>query len=82
MQNKLTQEELETIHSHYRKKAEIETLLGNLEIQKALLKGKKRALTEQYYILLQEEENLGKDLQQRYGEGSIDIETGEFVSNN
>ena len=82
MQNKLTQEELETIHSHYRKKAEIETLLGNLEIQKALLKGKKRALTEQYYTLLQEEENLGKDLQQRYGEGSIDIETGEFVSNN
>lgn len=82
MQNKLTQEELETIHSHYRKKAEIESLLGNLEIQKALLKDKKQTLIQQYSTLLQEEENLGKHLQEKYGEGSIDIETGEFVSSN
>jgi hypothetical protein len=31
--------------------------------------------------LIQEETDLGRNLQQKYGDGSIDLEKGEFISN-
>jgi hypothetical protein len=41
----------------------------------------KEILKEELKNLIQEETNLGQTLQQKYGDGSINLEKGEFISN-
>ncbi len=41
----------------------------------------KETLKEELKKLIQEETNLGKALQQKYGDGSINLEKGEFITN-
>ncbi len=68
---KVTPEELQAIVSIKNEYSNIVYMLGDLEIQKANLLDSQRKLKEK-------ELTIAKELTAKYGEGTIDIETGEF----
>jgi len=75
MENKkLTQEEIDKLVELQSKNRAVLIELGGLEASKLQLYG--------YYNQLKEEErNLGKELSEKYGDGTIDLEKGEFIPN-
>jgi FtsZ-binding cell division protein ZapB len=61
------------------KVADIVTSLGQIEIQISLLKENKRSLLDSFAQIQQDQEVLAQELTQKYGDGKIDITTGEFT---
>jgi len=68
--------ELQTIES------ELVAKIGELEINIQLLKNKKSEEIQKTLDLSIKKNQLAKELQDKYGEGSINVETGEFIKNN
>ena len=77
---KLSKEELQQLKDFQRLENEVTFSLGDIEKRSLLLSKRKETLENDYIALLQEQETLGKELQEKYGEGNIDLEEGEFVS--
>lgn len=74
----LTSEELFLIKKLNDQREKIKFQLGNLEYELQLLNQEKNKVIQELYIL---EENLikaGKELQEKYGEGALNLKTGEF----
>lgn len=67
---KLTSEELQTVKNIKQEYTNLAFALGELEIQKVMLLDTQRDL-------IAKEKQLAKQLQEKYGEGTIDLETGE-----
>ena len=67
---KLTSEELQTVKNIKQEYTNLAFVLGELEIQKVMLLDTQRDL-------IAKEKQLAKQLQEKYGEGTIDLETGE-----
>ncbi len=67
---KLTSEELQTVKDIKQEYTNLAFALGELEIQKVMLLDTQRDLVAK-------EKQLAKQLQEKYGEGTIDLETGE-----
>lgn len=77
---KLTTEELETLKKFQTQQNQITNSLGQIEIQKQILDNQKTDILGQL-VKLQEEQNASaKELQEKYGDGNISLETGEFTS--
>jgi|TARA_B110000967_G_C18744894_1_gene489708 hypothetical protein len=76
---KLSEEELKTLRSYQQKQTQITFNLGNVDIQKAILEGQRSVILENLANLQEESNKTAKDLQDKYGEGNIDLETGEFT---
>ena len=76
---KLSQEELQQLKDFQRSENEITFALGQIELRKVFLEKDKQNLQNQYQSLLQNQEQVGKELQEKYGEGNIDLEKGEFI---
>ena len=76
---KLSQEELQQLRNFQRSENEITFSLGQIELRKVFLEKDKQNLQKQYQSLLQDREKAGKELQEKYGEGNIDLEKGEFI---
>jgi len=75
---KLTQEELDTIKALNEKSRAVTVELGEIELLKIQLI-KRRKYAEQYLEdLRSEQESNGKILTEKYGDGTIDLESGEF----
>jgi septal ring factor EnvC (AmiA/AmiB activator) len=75
---KLTTEELEAVKSIKNEYTNLALSLGELELQAAnIAKEKQRLLTTQSE-LTEKEIKLSKTLTEKYGNGTIDIETGEI----
>ena len=77
---KLTSEELQQLKGFSEKRNQITFNLGQTDIQRALLEGQRNSILENLAKLQEEENKVGKELQEKYGNGNIDIETGEFTS--
>jgi predicted transcriptional regulator len=77
---KVTDKELKSIKEVQRKQAELVTSLGSLEYELQILKEQK----EQIFISLSKVEKdintLMEKLKEKYGDVSIDIETGNLVT--
>ena len=58
---------------------EIELLIHGLEQEFQELKNEKQSLIDGYTNLRQEEMELGAELKEKYGEGTYDINTNQFV---
>lgn len=58
---------------------EIELLIHGLEQEFQELKNEKQSLINGYTNLRQEEMELGAELKEKYGEGTYDINTNQFV---
>jgi hypothetical protein len=77
---KLTEEELERLVSLQRKSTGVTQEFGNLEIMKLQLDARREELVSFYGQLKEDERTFGKELSEKYGDGTIDIEKGEFIS--
>ena len=77
----LTQEEITQLKTVQQERYSIVDAFGTLEIQFQELEFRKQFLKNKYQELKQKEENLGKQLQEKYGNGTINLEKGEFISN-
>lgn len=77
----LTQEEITQLKAVQQERYSIVDKFGTVEIQLQELEIRKQTLKNEYQKLKQKEETLGKQLQDKYGDGTINIEKGEFVSN-
>ncbi len=77
---KLTQEELQQISSL---RQEFDSLVGNLgltEFQMLELEIQKNEIKKQIIDIKSKETQILNNLNKKYGDGSISLETGEFIS--
>lgn len=76
----LTQEEVQQLTSVREQRIKLIEDFGVLEMNIQELNNRKEILRENLKKLTQEESKLGEILQQKYGNGSINLEKGEFIS--
>jgi len=75
----LEKSEVEIIQNLQINEDQITTQLGQLEYQICILQNQKETLTKKVFDLQLEKDKLGKSLQEKYGEGTIDTSSGEFI---
>lgn len=78
---KLTQEEIEKLTSLQQKSNGIIAEFGNLEVMKLQIDARKNDLISIYNQLKTDETEFGKELSEKYGDGTIDLNKGEFIPN-
>jgi hypothetical protein len=72
---KLSKKELQDLNNLQQQGNEIIFALGELALQK-------EGLIEQYRFLSSQQNELGKSLSEKYGDGKIDLNTGEITISN
>jgi len=77
---KLTDKELKVLKEYQFTQNQVTFELGNLDIQRALLEGQRSAILEKLADLQEKSNKTAKELQEKYGEGNINIDTGEFTT--
>ena len=77
----LTQEEIQSLKNIQNNQLLLIEQLGTLEYRILILEKEKQKLKQTLQNQLETEEQIGKQLQQKYGDGSIDLEKGEFIPN-
>ena len=75
---KLEERELQELQEIQRKLNDVVYALGNLELQMILNNLSKDDLKKEINNLKNQEKILTNNIQQKYGDGSINLETGEF----
>lgn len=76
----LTQEEIQFLKSIQEKRLQLTEQFGIIEIRFQELELQKEYLKDELKKLRQEEIKTGEALQQKYGDGTINLEKGEFIS--
>jgi hypothetical protein len=76
---KLTQEEVTKLKDLQSQFQELVIILGNLEVQTMDINLRKEELKNSLTSLKQQETVLAKELETKYGNGSISLDTGEFL---
>ena len=76
----LTQEELQEVKDLQIENSNLISQFGELEVVIQNLSLRKEELITKLKELKDREVKIGQTLQDKYGDGNIDIETGEFVS--
>ena len=76
----LTQEELQEVKDLQIENSNLISQFGELEVVIQNLSLKKEELITKLKELKDKEVKIGQTLQDKYGDGNIDIETGEFIS--
>ena len=77
---KLTEEELKSIKDFQERNNAVVSELGNLEVTKIQIEARSKEILEYYNNLKEEENTFGKELSEKYGNGTIDLEKGEFIA--
>jgi hypothetical protein len=77
----LTQEELQSLKSIQEKRIQLTEQFGLIEMRVQEMGLQKEFLKEELKKLQQEEIAIGESLQKTYGDGTINLEKGEFISN-
>lgn len=75
----ITEEEKTKLSELRQREEKIVIGLGQIEYQIQSLELDKDSLTEQLSQLRQDQMTLGKELTEKYGDGNVNIETGEFT---
>jgi len=75
----LTQEEIQSLKNIQTTQNSLINSLGLLEYRIQVLELEKQKLKQQLQSQLKEEEQIGVQLQQKYGDGNIDLKNGEFI---
>lgn len=75
----LTKEEVEQLKTLQSQETGLINQLGQLEYQIQTLTLQKDNLKQQIISLQKENLTVGKQLQDKYGEGTIDVSSGEFT---
>lgn len=77
---KLTEEELNNIKQIKNEYTNLALSLGEIELQKAELEKQKSVLLNSQSQIFERENKLAKELTEKYGNGSINLDTGEITS--
>jgi len=77
---KLTEQEISTLRNISDKFTAMKAEFGNIYLQEINLKERKERIELFYKELQQAEQNIAKELQDKYGKGTVNTETGEFTS--
>ena len=77
----LAQEEIQQLKNVREKRIQLTENFGVLESRIQEFQLQKEILKQELKNLIEQETQLGGALQQKYGNGSIDLEKGEFISN-
>lgn len=77
----LTQEEIQSLKLIQEKRLQLTEQFGIVELRIQELNLQKEYLKDELKKLRQEEIQVGENLQQKYGDGTINLEKGEFISN-
>ena len=75
----LTQEEIQSLKTIQTNQSNLIQTLGTVEYRIQLLELDKQTLKSQLQKQIEEETKVAKDLQEKYGDGNIDLEKGEFI---
>ena len=75
----LKKQELDTIKEIQQTELNLLDQLGSIEYQIQTLRLQKDNLRQEIIKLQTKSQKFGDDLQQKYGDGNINIETGEFT---
>jgi peptidoglycan hydrolase CwlO-like protein len=75
----LKKQELDTIKEIQQTELNLVDQLGSIEYQIQTLNIQKDNLKQEVIKLQNKSKKFGDDLQQKYGDGNINIETGEFT---
>ena len=78
----ITPEELTQVQSLQSRRDQLTIDFGYIEFQIQELELKKESLIDALTQLKNEEIQIGKEISEKYGEGSINITKGEFTSSN
>ena len=78
---KLTVEEIEKLSFYQQRAQNLALEIGNVELTIASLQSRKEELLSTFTSYKGEENEFGQELSQKYGNGMIDLEKGEFISN-
>ena len=78
-QTKVTEEELQQIAKFQESIQEITLKLGQLALKKLNVEKEEEYLDVEYNKLLQEENQLGDNLKEKYGEAQINLKTGDII---
>ena len=76
----LTTDELQSLKNFQSTRSQIVNDFGIIEFQIQELKTQKEMLVKALANLKVEENKVSQELQEKYGEGNIDLTSGEFVS--
>lgn len=76
---KLSKKELQTLKNYQIKTNEILSVLGSIELQFDALKTQKEEVLKEFQTLQKNQTKTGKELQDKYGEGNINLEDGDFT---
>lgn len=80
MENKkLSQEELDNLKKIQSDSSNLIFNLGQVDVQRSLLEAQRDEILNKLADLQGEQNTLAKELQDKYGEGNINLETGEFI---
>jgi len=75
---KLSQEELDSVKAIKNEYTNLAVSLGELELQKANIAKEKQRLLDTQSQLIEKENEIAKQLSDKYGNGTINLETGEI----
>ena len=76
---KLTQEEIEKLQEIQQQNQAVALEFGNLELTKIQIETRREELVKYLSELRTSEQEFGKILYDKYGNGTIDLEKGEFI---
>lgn len=79
---KLEDAELEQIKNNRQNVEMVALQLGELQLQKVLLDDAVRTLKDNFLQAVKSEEQFLETIKEKYGDGLLDIETGEIKINN
>mgnify|MGYP003629840071 CR=1 FL=1 len=75
----LTEEEINSIKSLKEQFKKLTDIIGETEVQIMNLESRKEQLKINFNQIQQQESTLAKELEDKYGEGTISLESGEFL---
>jgi len=76
---KLSQQQLQQIKSIQQKNQSVVQELGEIEILKLQLKKRQQTAHKYFEDLLEEQQTIAQEIEDAFGKGSVNIETGEFT---
>ena len=75
----LTPEELTEIKSLNKQRNKLTELFGSLEFDLQLIKIEKLKVVEELKNVSEATDKMALNLQEKYGEGNVNVETGKFI---
>ncbi len=79
MEKKLSEKEIENLKNIQQEQDKLITNFGHLEYQIQSLELEKEKLTDMLENLKKQEVIIGKELNSKYGDGIVNLETGTFT---